>query len=107
MNTPISRANWLSIIPPFNLYRGLTYIAAEVSWNGLGYKLDTLGVSVVNMGTVYLFFLGHWFVLMILWWYLEQVVPSSWGVKKHPLFMFGFGKHKNIVDKKEDVDSAR
>lgn len=106
MSTPISRANWLSIIPPFNLYRGLLYISKEVSWNGPGYKLDTLGTDVVNMGSVYLFCIGHWFVLMLVWWYLEQVIPSSWGVKRHPLFMFGFGKHKPVVDN-NNADSER
>ena len=41
------------------------------------------------------------------WWYLEQVLPSTWGVKKHPLFCFGCGK-KQLDDEhmdNEDDDS--
>lgn len=73
--------------------RGLLYLSAEVSWKGPGYKLDTLSESIVNIGEVYLFLFVEWFILMALWWYLEHVVPSGWGVKKHPLWFLGFGKH--------------
>lgn len=97
MNNPISTANYISIFPPWNLYRGLIYLGSEVAFEGPGFQLDTLGTNVVNIGSVYLFMVGQWVVIMSMWWYLEQVLPSSWGVKKHPLFMFGFGKHRSEV----------
>jgi hypothetical protein len=56
--------------------------------------MSTLDTDVVNLAEVYGFLIVEWFVLMGLWVYLEQVVPSGWGVKKHPLFFLGYGKHK-------------
>ena len=82
-----------SIVPPFALYRALTYLAAEVAWEGPGYSMSTLDTPVVNIAACYGFLIVEWFIMMILWVYLQQVVPSGWGVKKHPLFFLGFGKH--------------
>lgn len=64
-------------------------------------------MDVVNIVEVYGFLIVEWFVLMLLWAYLEQVVPSGWGVKKHPLFFLGYGKHTTsaeLID--ESVDST-
>lgn len=88
----------ISIVPSFNLYRGLLYLADEVAWTDQGYTLKNLSDPVVNMGEIYGWFFFHWVVIMLLWIYLEQVVPSSWGVKKHPLFFL-----KKKEEKKEDV----
>jgi ABC-type multidrug transport system ATPase subunit len=51
--------------------------------------LDNLDDPLVNLAAVYGWFFFHWVVLMGLWWYLDQVLPSAWGVKKHPLFFLG------------------
>ena len=59
------------------------------------YRMKSLDNSLVNLQEVYIYLIVEWFIMMILWIYLEQVVPSTWGVKKHPLFFLGYGKHKN------------
>lgn len=41
-NVSLARVNGLSIVPPFALYRGLTYLASEVAWDGPGYSLSSL-----------------------------------------------------------------
>eukprot|EP01118_Nematostelium_gracile_P008164 TRINITY_DN2698_c0_g1_i3.p1 TRINITY_DN2698_c0_g1~~TRINITY_DN2698_c0_g1_i3.p1 ORF type:complete len:600 (+),score=136.61 TRINITY_DN2698_c0_g1_i3:37-1800(+) len=95
----------ISIFPSFALYRGLVYLGAMVSWNGPGYTNSDLTDPAVNLGEIYGWFVGQWFVLMGLWWYLERVVPSGWGVKKHPLFFLGFGKHQRKFDEiSEEID---
>ena len=54
--------------------------------------MSNLDESVVNLAAVYGFLIVEWFVMMGLWMYCQQVIPSGWGVKKHPLFFLGFGK---------------
>lgn len=93
----------LSCVPFFALYRGLVYLTAEVSWSGPGYSISSMNLDVVNIGEVYGFLIVEWCVLMILWLYLEQVVPSGWGVKKHPLFFLGYGKH---LESEETLDES-
>jgi len=97
----------LSIVPPFALYRGLVYLASEVSWEGPGYKMDNLTIGVVNLGAVYGFLIVEWFIMMGLWMYLQQVVPSGWGVKKHPLFFLGFGKRAFVDTSDFKIDPAK
>ena len=87
-----------SIFPPFALYRGLVYLGVEVARKGPGYSMSNLDESVVNLAAVYGFLIVEWFVMMGLWMYCQQVIPSGWGVKKHPLFFLGFGKTP-VLDK--------
>jgi ABC-type multidrug transport system ATPase subunit len=67
-----------------------------VSYNGPGYSLSDLNNNVVNLVDVYGFLIVEWIVMLLLWWYLEQVIPSGIGIKKHPLFFLGFKKEKDI-----------
>jgi len=104
----------ISIVPPFALYRGLVYLAAEVAWEGPGYTMSSITNSAVNLGAVYGFLIVEWIVMMLFWVYLQQVVPSGWGVKKHPLFFLGFGKRSlndtsdfKIDPEKHDVIAER
>eukprot|EP01114_Cavostelium_apophysatum_P009754 TRINITY_DN2300_c0_g1_i1.p1 TRINITY_DN2300_c0_g1~~TRINITY_DN2300_c0_g1_i1.p1 ORF type:complete len:1800 (+),score=493.64 TRINITY_DN2300_c0_g1_i1:225-5624(+) len=92
-NVQQSMALGLSVIPPFCLYRGLMYLSSEVSWNGPGFRMSGLANEPVNIASCYGFLVWEWFAIMLAWWYLEQVLPSGWGIKKHPLFFLGFKKH--------------
>ncbi|PRP80817.1 ABC transporter A family member 2 isoform 2 [Planoprotostelium fungivorum] len=83
---PSSLSNGISVIPPFALYRGLHYLSVMVQYGNTGYKMSDINRPEVNLGTVYAFLVGQWVILMVLWLYLQQVVPSVWGVAKHPLW---------------------
>jgi ABC-type transport system involved in multi-copper enzyme maturation permease subunit len=39
----------ISLVPTFALYRGLVYLAAEVSWEGPGFRMATLDDKLVNL----------------------------------------------------------
>jgi hypothetical protein len=39
---------------------------------------------------------------MLFWMYLEQVIPTTYGISKHPLFFLGFGKNKE-----KELDALR
>jgi len=82
----------ISIVPPFALYRGLVYLADEVAFYGPGYSMSDLNDELVNMTSVYGFLVVEWLIMMLVWIYLQQVVPSGTGVKRHPLFFLGFKK---------------
>ncbi len=98
----------LTAIPSAALYRGLMYLIAEgkahicllltclVANQGPGYRLADINNSVVNLSSVYIGLCIEWAVIMVVWWYLEQIVPSQWGVTRHPLFFLGYnGSHKH------------
>ncbi len=64
--------------------------------------MSNIDTSVVNLAEVYGFLIIQWLIMMLLWAYLEQVVPSGWGVKKHPLFFLKyFGLLKKTEKKKQ------
>eukprot|EP01119_Soliformovum_irregulare_P017548 TRINITY_DN5236_c0_g1_i2.p1 TRINITY_DN5236_c0_g1~~TRINITY_DN5236_c0_g1_i2.p1 ORF type:complete len:874 (+),score=298.14 TRINITY_DN5236_c0_g1_i2:32-2623(+) len=88
----------LSIFPPFALYRALIYLAAEVQAGGFGYPWDLVTDPALHISEVYQFFIVQWIVMFLLWVYLEQVFPSTYGVPKHPLFFLGMGRRKNYRD---------
>eukprot|EP01119_Soliformovum_irregulare_P016146 TRINITY_DN4639_c1_g1_i1.p1 TRINITY_DN4639_c1_g1~~TRINITY_DN4639_c1_g1_i1.p1 ORF type:complete len:1195 (-),score=473.31 TRINITY_DN4639_c1_g1_i1:27-3611(-) len=94
----------LSLFPPFALYRGLMYLSAEVEQEGYGMSLSDVSNNATNMREIYCMLLVQWAVLMTLWWYLEQVVPSNFGVPKHPLFFLGFGKKANHENTERPVN---
>lgn len=55
----------LSIVPPFALYRGLLYLAAEVAFQGPGFSMSNLGTDVVNMNSCYAFLAVEWVIIMV------------------------------------------
>lgn len=81
----------LSLFPPWALYRALLYIGAEVVYEGNGMKMNQIGnpgcsilillwlivLSDLNVGEVYIFLTVQWAVMMVMWAYLEQVLPSQ------------------------------
>eukprot|EP01114_Cavostelium_apophysatum_P020991 TRINITY_DN7191_c0_g1_i5.p1 TRINITY_DN7191_c0_g1~~TRINITY_DN7191_c0_g1_i5.p1 ORF type:complete len:1762 (+),score=405.22 TRINITY_DN7191_c0_g1_i5:86-5371(+) len=93
-NVKSSISTGISVLPFFAIYRGLMYLSAEVNFKGPGFRLDDIGNKELNIAQVYWMLAVEWVVLMVLWMYLEQVVPSKWGITKHPLFFLGFGKSK-------------
>jgi hypothetical protein len=60
-----------------------------VADEGTGLRFSDLPDSDVYMDTVYIYLIVEWVVIMTLAVYLEQVLPSRFGVKKHPLFFLG------------------
>ncbi len=65
--------------------------------------MSDLHNPVVNMQDLYFFLIVEWFIIFLTWVYLVQVVPSSWGVKKHPLFFLGYGKEAIDVVPAEEM----
>ena len=87
------------------IFREVPLNPSPVSWQGPGYSLHDLSNPIVNIAEVYGWLVGEWFVIMAVWLYLETVVPSGYGIKKHPLFFLGFGKHKQEYDHLSVVSS--
>ncbi|KAF2070577.1 hypothetical protein CYY_008108 [Polysphondylium violaceum] len=84
--TPESSVFAISLVPAFLLYRGLLglqngALIEEITldnWNDRDYLMKDVIVYMVIEATIFL----------ILALYLEEVVPSKYGVKRHPLFIF-------------------
>eukprot|EP01133_Synstelium_polycarpum_P002507 gene2507-2861_t len=100
-STPASSVFVISIIPPFVLYRGLLVLKDHVSFFGPGVQIDTLNDPGYQLGEVYAFMVVEAIIFLILALYLEEVFPSEYGVKRHPLFFlkrsFWTGKKKEQV----------
>eukprot|EP00898_Chlorokybus_atmophyticus_P003419 jgi/Chlat1/4078/Chrsp26S04118 len=83
----------LQLVPGFGLYRGL-YELSQYSFrasyqNSSGMEFSNLGDSGNGMIEVWVVFIVEWFIFMILAYYLEQVLSSTTGVNKHPLYFLG------------------
>jgi hypothetical protein len=82
----------MELIPGFSLFRGL-YELAQYSFiakytNTSAMKFRNLSDKGNGMTTVWAIQIVEWALFLVLAWYLDQVVSSSSGVKKHPLFLF-------------------
>lgn len=82
----------MELVPGFSLFRGL-YEFAQYSFIGAyegtdGMKWKNLSDKDNGLTTVWAIQVVEWFLFMLLALYLDQVVVSSSGVKKHPLFLF-------------------
>ncbi|CAM6105629.1 unnamed protein product [Calypogeia fissa] len=82
----------MELIPGFSLFRGL-YEFAQYAFTGAyegtkGMKFSNLSDHNNGMTTVWAIQVVEWAIFLALAWYLDQVVSSSSGVKKHPLFLF-------------------
>eukprot|EP01087_Luapelamoeba_hula_P007099 TRINITY_DN1722_c0_g1_i1.p1 TRINITY_DN1722_c0_g1~~TRINITY_DN1722_c0_g1_i1.p1 ORF type:complete len:950 (+),score=149.32 TRINITY_DN1722_c0_g1_i1:132-2981(+) len=82
----------ISVEPSMALFRGLTYLGNEVSYNGPGIHGSDVTNRQANMVAVYEFLIVQWIVLLAVASYLDNVVPAGYGVKKHPLFFLGWLK---------------
>jgi ATP-binding cassette subfamily A (ABC1) protein 3 len=68
----------------------------SVDYEGPGFRWENIGDPVLNISEVYIMLAVEWLIIMILWAYLEQVVPTQWGVAKHPLFFLGFSREPKM-----------
>ncbi|GAM24437.1 hypothetical protein SAMD00019534_076120 [Acytostelium subglobosum LB1] len=85
-STPAGSVFVISIFPPFVLYRGLLVLARAVAYDGPGVKIATLNDPGIEMGNIYAFMVVETIIFLVLALYLEEVLPSDYGVKRHPLF---------------------
>eukprot|EP01112_Ceratiomyxa_fruticulosa_P013038 TRINITY_DN3645_c1_g1_i2.p1 TRINITY_DN3645_c1_g1~~TRINITY_DN3645_c1_g1_i2.p1 ORF type:complete len:881 (-),score=186.76 TRINITY_DN3645_c1_g1_i2:11-2653(-) len=83
-DTPNSVVFGISVIPTFALYRALLLLSNSVQLNGGGIQPKDIAKS--GLDVVFVFLVIEWVVLMVLSIYLENVLPSGYGVKRHPLF---------------------
>lgn len=51
-----------------------------------GLRFQDINRNGTGMGAVWLIFVIEWGVFMVLAWYLEQVLSSGTGIRKHWLF---------------------
>ena len=75
-NDNIADLQWACIIPP---------IAIQIGCNSLSYPDNPAYPSV---STICGILIGDTFLYVAMAWYFSQVIPSSVGVHKHPLFLF-------------------
>ncbi|KAG0620187.1 hypothetical protein M758_4G196700 [Ceratodon purpureus] len=84
----------LEIIPPFATYRGL-YEFSQYSFKAVytgekGMRWSNLNDERNDMKSVLIILAVEWVVFMLLNFYLDQVVSSDNGIRKHPLFFLNF-----------------
>jgi ABC-type multidrug transport system fused ATPase/permease subunit len=84
--TPLSTVRAVTIIPSFALFRGLKILSDNVSFKGPGLRMSEVGDPDVMLSEVYVYLFVQWFVMLVLAAYFETVLPSQFGVKRHPLF---------------------
>eukprot|EP01025_Chloroclados_australasicus_P028913 TRINITY_DN286_c0_g1_i4.p1 TRINITY_DN286_c0_g1~~TRINITY_DN286_c0_g1_i4.p1 ORF type:complete len:1073 (-),score=121.43 TRINITY_DN286_c0_g1_i4:266-3484(-) len=80
----------LELVPQFGAYRGL-YELSQYSFlgtykNSNGLEFENLSDDDNGMVRIWIYFIVEWAVFMVLAWYLQQVLDSGTGVRKHPLF---------------------
>ena len=84
LSTPYGLIFFLLCIPPFTFYRGLWVLSRAVSYAGPGLKISE--VAEKGMLKVWIFFIVQWVIFFVLALYLEEVLKTGYGVKRHPLF---------------------
>eukprot|EP01132_Coremiostelium_polycephalum_P010969 gene10969-13436_t len=85
-STPSSSIFVISLIPPFALFRALFVFRQEVSFDGPGVQISTMNIDRIALGEIFGFMLVEAAIFLLLALYLEEVFPSEYGVKRHPLF---------------------
>jgi hypothetical protein len=56
--------------------------------NSDGMTFADINKDGTGMGEVWIIFIVEWVVFLVLAWYLEQVISSATGIRKHWLFPF-------------------
>ncbi|KAI3974176.1 hypothetical protein MKX01_033427 [Papaver californicum] len=92
-STSFSRG-WITILemfPAFSLYRGIYEFedySKRTSYVGYAVKMSWKDVNDGENGMreVFLLMIVEWFIMLIVAYYLDQVVSAGSGVRKHPLF---------------------
>eukprot|EP01023_Acetabularia_acetabulum_P005392 TRINITY_DN12195_c0_g1_i1.p1 TRINITY_DN12195_c0_g1~~TRINITY_DN12195_c0_g1_i1.p1 ORF type:complete len:655 (+),score=81.99 TRINITY_DN12195_c0_g1_i1:604-2568(+) len=100
----------LELVPQFGAYRGL-YEFSEYSFlgtykNSNGLEFENLSDDRNGMTRVWIYFIVEWFVFMVLAWYLQQVLDSGTGVRKHALFFLDYCR-RNKREVTIEIESAR
>lgn len=76
----------MEIFPGFSLYRGL-YEFSQYSFTGTeGMQWRDLNDSTNGMREIIIIMSVEWLVVLLVAYYLDQVVSLGSGVRKHPLF---------------------
>ena len=111
-----SQMTGLEIVPPFALYRGFYEMATFgniAAYNSPGQGDASIGLSwpkitktMDGMATVMVIFVVEWFVIGLLAWYLDQVLSSGNGIKRHPLFFLDFLLKKRIEERARALTAA-
>ncbi|EFN57407.1 hypothetical protein CHLNCDRAFT_30336 [Chlorella variabilis] len=97
LQTFISEAYWwvifLELVPGWALYRGLYEISQYAfranTQDNTGITWSSLSDENNGLPAVMVIFAVEAVVFMVLAWYLEQVVDTGVGVRRHPLFFLG------------------
>ncbi|KAF2070624.1 hypothetical protein CYY_008063 [Polysphondylium violaceum] len=101
--TPSSSIFVISMIPSFVLYRALSVLKNEVAFDGPGIQIDTMNIDRIQVGSILAFMIVEAVIFLVLALYLEEVLPSDYGVKRHPLFFlqksFWKGKDESKIEK--------
>ena len=111
-----SQMTGLEIVPPFALYRGFYEMATYgniAAYNSPGQGDASIGISwpkitktMDGMATVMVIFVVEWVVIGLLAWYLDQVLSSGNGIKRHPLFFLDFLLKKRIEERAKALTAA-
>lgn len=68
------------------LYEQAEYTFLGVYRNTLGMKFTNLSDAGNGMRGTWGIFVVEWVIFMVLGWYLEQVLSSGTGIRRHPLY---------------------
>lgn len=102
MNNIITRHSWiifvLSIFPPFT-YNIYPYIAANNAQ-------DSANIYTFSISDYYMMLAIDFFAYLLLYVYLDQVLPNEYGTNKHPLFFLGISYSSNVEYDKEHSKSV-
>ncbi|KAG0592931.1 hypothetical protein KC19_1G291300 [Ceratodon purpureus] len=101
LNTSRKIITALEIIPPFATYRGL-WEFAQYAFKGVytgtkGMQWSNLNDEKNGMKTVLIILAVEAIVFMLLTLYLDQVVASGGGIRKHPLFFLNFKRKDKSI----------
>lgn len=78
---------WASLLSPTAFTFGAD-ILGEYEYAGIGVGWDNISEGDYSFQTCLVLLFVDFLLYGALAWYLDQVLPSEWGVPKHPLFLF-------------------
>eukprot|EP00892_Ulva_mutabilis_P007665 jgi/Ulvmu1/5270/UM022_0064.1 len=97
----------LQIIPTFGVYRGLwelgQYSFAASYKDETGMAFSDINSDGNGMLVVWITFVLQWPVFMAAAWYLEQVLDSGIGIRRHWLFPFTCSRSSKVSHSGDDV----
>eukprot|EP01064_Diplonema_japonicum_P000827 TRINITY_DN10555_c1_g1_i2.p1 TRINITY_DN10555_c1_g1~~TRINITY_DN10555_c1_g1_i2.p1 ORF type:complete len:1303 (+),score=294.14 TRINITY_DN10555_c1_g1_i2:84-3992(+) len=89
INDEISVASktWLSLLSPSAFGYGASLLC-DYEGAGIGAGLSQFTSDSYSFALCIFMMLFDTLLYLVLAWYLDNVLPSEWGVKRHPLFLF-------------------